>query len=264
MSEKRSSVWLNELTWQEVEKYLEEKSIIVLPVGSTEQHGPAGPLGLDTYAAIALAEDTAEKKEVLTVPPLWFGDSSHHLGFPGSISLKTETLNSVIKDVVSSLARGGFDKFLVINGHKGANLAAVSSALKTLHEEEFPEKIMALADPLHLSTGISPQIKETNEHHAGELEISHIWHKYPRLIKEDKLTETGVDLKEVLSPFAREDLMDPSGDYIEVFWNSEEQREFAPEGSFSPSAKASKEKGRKYHEYMVERLGEFIDWMRQA
>ena len=73
------SVWLQELTWEDVEAYLKESNIIICPVGSTEQHGPAGPLGLDSLVAIALAEDVAKATKVLCAPPLWFGDSSHNL-----------------------------------------------------------------------------------------------------------------------------------------------------------------------------------------
>ena len=55
------SVWLQELTWEDVAVYLNDEDIILCPVGSTEQHGPAGPLGLDSYVAIALAEDAAKE-----------------------------------------------------------------------------------------------------------------------------------------------------------------------------------------------------------
>ena len=94
------SVWINELTWEDVEEYLARDKIVLIPVGSTEQHGPAGPLGVDAYAAIAIAEDAAKEADVLTTPPLWFSDAPHHLNFPGTISLKPETLINVIKDIV--------------------------------------------------------------------------------------------------------------------------------------------------------------------
>lgn len=257
------SVWLQELTWEDVADYLKTDNIIIFPVGSTEQHGPAGPLGVDSYAAIALAEDVAKRTGVLVIPPLWFGDAPHHLGFPGSISLRTETLVEVTKDVIRSLAGQGFKKVLIINGHKGTNIAGLTTACRYLHQYELPEVMLALADPMFLAKGIAQEIKEADEHHAGELEISHVWHKYPHLIKEDKLTKSGVDLEANLSPFVTKDLLGKNGDSIELFWNSDEQKIFAPTGSFSPSCSADPEKGRKYHEYMVENLVEFITWLRQ-
>lgn len=61
--------------------------MVIIPISSTEQHGPCGPLGVDKYTAIAIAEDTATKTQVLVTPPLWYGDSPHYLGFLGTISI---------------------------------------------------------------------------------------------------------------------------------------------------------------------------------
>jgi len=261
---KSKSVWLQELTWEDVADYLKEEDIIIFPVGSTEQHGPAGPLGVDSYAAIALAEDAAKEAGVLVTPPLWFGDSSHHLEFPGTISLRTETLVEVTKDVLSSLAKHGFKKIIVINGHKGSNLAGLTTALRSLHQKELQHCILALVDPMYLAKGIA-HIKDSIEHHAGELEISHTWYKHPHLIKQEKLAETEhVNLEPILSPFANKDLLGKGGgDHIEILWNSKEQRAFAPNGSFSDASKSSPEKGKIYHEYMVKNLVNFIQWLRQ-
>lgn len=258
----RTSCWLQELTWEEVASYLKDNDTIICPVGSTEQHGPAGPLGLDSYAAIALAEDAARETGVLVTPPLWFGDSPHHLEFPGTISLSTETLVSIMKDIIRSLARNGFRKFIVINGHKGANLPALKTACRALHQDELPHVILALVDPMYLAKGIA-HIKERLEHHAGELEVSHVWYKYPSLIKKEKLTREHVDLEPILSPFFHKDLLGGGGDSIEIFWNSREQKAFAPDGSFSDSSKASPEKGKLYHDYMIKNLVALIQWLRE-
>ncbi len=260
MSER--SVWLQELTWEDVADYLSKDDIILFPVGSTEQHGPAGPLGVDSYAAISLAEDAAKQSGVLVTPPLWFGDSPHHLDFPGTISLRTETLVEVTKDVIRSLARNGFRKIIIINGHKGANNPGIITACRSLRQYELPNVLLALADPMYLGKGIA-HIKEAVEHHAGELEISHTWYKHPHLIKEDKLQTDHIELEPILSPFVHHDLFGKSGDNIELFWNSSEQKTFTPSGSFSDSSKASPEKGKKYHEYMLNNLVKFIEWLRE-
>src|SRR5437899_2995321 len=85
------SVWIQELTWQEVREYLAQDDIAIVPIGSTEQHGPAGTLGTDTFVAIGLAEDAAKKAGVLVAPPIWYGESSHHMALP-TISVRAETL----------------------------------------------------------------------------------------------------------------------------------------------------------------------------
>jgi creatinine amidohydrolase len=254
------SVWLNELTWEEVDEYLHGNDIALLPIGSTEQHGPAGPLGVDSYAAIALAEDAAAQTGIVTTPPLWFGDSPHHLAFPGTISLRSETLVAVVKDIVHSLARNGFRKFVIVNGHKGTNLAPLTLACRALQEYELPQVRLALTDPLFLCTN-ADEIKSAPEHHAGELEISHVWYKYPHLIRQERLPHESVDLREVFSDYIRADLFGPAkGMTAEVFWNSRTQRIFAPNGSFSDSSAASPEKGKQYHDNMVGNLVNFIRW----
>ena len=256
------SVWLQELTWEDVADYLESNDIVLCPIGSTEQHGPAGPLGLDSYAAIGIAEDAAKETGVLVTPPMWFGDSPHHLDFPGTVSLRTETLVSVATDIIRSLSRNGFNKIVFVNGHKGTNNAALITACRSVHQYELPNVLLALVDPMYLGKGIA-HIKDAIEHHAGELEISHVWYKYPHLVKKEKLTKEHIDLKPVLSPFVHEDLFGGGGDSIEIFWNSQEQRVFAPKGSFSSSNQASREKGRQYHEYLVKNLVSFVQWLRQ-
>lgn len=256
------SVRMQDLTWEEVQSYLRRDSIVLVPVGSTEQHGPAGCLGVDSYVAITLAEDAARRSGVLVAPPVWFGDSSHHSGFPGTITLRPETLVALIRDVCRSLARHGFDRIVLLNGHKGSNLPALTSAARGLREEELPGALLAVADPLHLARSAAPDIKDTNEHHAGELELSHVLHRYPDKIRTDRVTSASVDFDEVFGGFVGDDLFGPAPDGVDIVWSGAEQRRFAPTGSFSSSLGISSEKGRRYHEHIVERLGELVDWLR--
>jgi len=256
----RPSVWLHELTWEEVASYLDGRDTIIVPFGTTEQHGPAGPLGLDTYVAIGLAEDAAKRAGVLAAPPVWYGDSSHHLGFPGTISVKTETLMQIVYDIVRSLARHGFKRILMVNGHKWTNLAALTSAARNIREFELPGVLTAVADPMFLARGIAATIKSTNEHHAGELEVSQVLYKFPHTIRTEKLSDAACDFGQALGPFATADLFGGGHDSIEQPWTSWDQKRIAPTGQFSSNSAASAEKGKAYHDYMVDRLVEFLDW----
>lgn len=256
------SVWIQDLTWEEVAAHLDRDRIAILPVGSTEQHGPAGVLGVDTYVAITLAEDVAERAGVLVAPPLWYGDSSHHGAFPGTITIRPDTLTLLVRDVVRSLARHGFDRIILLNGHKGSNLPALTSAVRVLHEEELPRVMFAVADPLHLARSAAPTIKDTNEHHAGELELSHVHARYPGKIRTERLTDDAADFDSIFGGFVGNDLFGPAPDGVDIIWSGAEQREFAPSGSLSSSMGLSTEKGQRYHDHIVGRLVELVHWMR--
>lgn len=257
-----NSVWMNELTWEDVNTYLKNDDIAIIPVGSTEQHGPAGPLGVDAYAAIALAQDAAKLAGVLTTPPLWFSDAPHHLNFAGTIALRPETLIHVIKDIVHSLEKNGFRKFIVVNGHKGTNIPALTIACRDLQQYELPHVRMALTDPLFLSTNAKELLKDRVEHHAGVLEISHVMYKFPGLVKEDKRPSHDVKLNDIFGNYIGKNLFGGAHPTVDVFWNSDQQQRFAANGSFSASDFGSVQMGKEYHENMVANLVEFIQWFK--
>jgi creatinine amidohydrolase len=256
------SVWLQDLTWEEVDAHLAKSQTVLVPIGSTEQHGPAGVLGVDTYSALAICEEAATRGEVLCAPPLWYGDSLHHGAFAGTISLRPDTLVLVVRDVCRSLARHGFDRIVLVNGHKGSNLPALTSAVRVLHEEELPHVLFAIADPLHLARSAAPHIKGAREHHGGELELSHVHYRFPGSVRMDRLTDTEADFATIFGGFVGDDLFGPSPDGVDIMWSSEEERAFAPTGSLSPSSGVTVEKGQAYHEHLVERLLALIDWLR--
>ena len=106
----------------------------MIPVGSTEQHGPNGFVGTDALCPEILAKGLSEEEGVLVAPTLSIGMAQHHLGFAGSIALRPTTLIAVVQDVVNSLARHGFDSFFFLNGH-GGNIASLSAAFSEIYAE---------------------------------------------------------------------------------------------------------------------------------
>jgi creatinine amidohydrolase len=122
------------MTWRDVEHYLERSRAVLIPIGSTEQHGPNGILGTDYLNAEAVAERVGEALSVAVAPTISVGMALHHMAFPGSMSLRPETLMAVLRDYVSSLYKHGFRQFLFVNGH-GGNVATARVAFSAIREE---------------------------------------------------------------------------------------------------------------------------------
>lgn len=121
-------------TWQEVEEYLRTSSGCIVPIGSVEQHGPNGLIGTDHLDAEFVAKGVGDAIGAMVAPTLAYGMSQHHLGFAGSATLRPSTLILVVRDVVLSLSRHGFERFFFINGH-GGNVATVTAAFDEIYAE---------------------------------------------------------------------------------------------------------------------------------
>jgi creatinine amidohydrolase len=114
-------------TWPEVEAYLNRSQGLILPIGSTEQHGPTGLIGTDAICAETIAQGVGDATKALVAPTISVGMALHHTAFPGSMSLRPSTLIALIQDYLTPLVRYGFTRFFFINGH-GGNIATLKAA----------------------------------------------------------------------------------------------------------------------------------------
>lgn len=246
-----SALWLQEMKWLEVKKYLEHDDRIIISWGSTEQHGKYAPLGTDTLAAIALAEDASEKTGVIIAPPMWFGWSPHHLVRPGTISVRAEVLIEILYDIIKSLAKHGFKKFVIINGHRIVNIPWMQIAAERA-QRKLKVKVV-IFDPAYMSKEVADELGFGPVGHAEEIEISHMLYKYPQLINLSKAKDYVPKEK----PLYHIDPRDPR-DTLCYVPSTEEDMKSLIEVSGDPIAGrptlSSAEKGRKYHEHLVSRL----------
>lgn len=122
---------LDHLTWPEVEAHLSRAGGIILPVGSTEQHGPIGLIGTDSLCATAIAEAAAPQCGALVAPTLAFTPAPFNTAFPGTISISDAVFETLATEVLAELNRQCFKPIFVLNAH-GANLAPLRRAMSTL------------------------------------------------------------------------------------------------------------------------------------
>jgi len=122
---------LENLSYPEVEEYLKEKDIILVPTGSVEQHSPYGLIGTDFIVAEAVAQKVAKVMQILVAPIVKYGVSPHHMAFRGTVSLKPNTMILLISDIIESLVAHGFRRIVFINGH-GGNISSIKIAMERL------------------------------------------------------------------------------------------------------------------------------------
>ncbi len=251
----KNEIWLQKLTWQEIQQKIDEsKNTIILPFGSTEQHGLHLPVGTDTMVAIAIAEDAARLANVLVTPPLWFGWSPHHMVLPGTVTIRSEVLIEIVYDVVESLLNGGFSRFVFLNGHRIVNnswLQVVGERVK----REFGVKVV-LFDPAYMSQEIVSNLGWGEVGHADEIESSQMMYYYPELVRMERIK----DNPQQHHPRYH---IDPrySGDTLCYVPSNAEEMQIAigdSGGTIGEPSKASKDGGKAYHEHLVGRLVEAI------
>jgi creatinine amidohydrolase/Fe(II)-dependent formamide hydrolase-like protein len=116
----------------EVEAYLSRSKAIVIPIGSTEQHGPNGLLGTDALCPEIIAQRAGDEADILVGPTFNVGQAQHHMGFAGTITLRPSTMIASMLDWAQSLTHHGFERIYWLNGH-GGNVATITAAFSEMY-----------------------------------------------------------------------------------------------------------------------------------
>ncbi len=231
------------LTWEDIKLLNKDKTVLLLPVGSTEQHGPQNPLGTDHLIVEYIANHAAQKVPyAYALPLIPVGVSSHHRGFSGTLWFTPSTLRAVIKDIFESIVFHGFKKIIVVNGH-GGNTAPIMEIIG-----EFNDKhgIYALlfewwrdADMLLKAIGTSQVV------HADVVETSVMWAIQPAWVKTEKF--------EGLTSAPK------WGRYIGDFYLASRTDQFSESGIAGSIEGFSQEKGQKVLDASTEKLVKHIE-----
>jgi creatinine amidohydrolase len=193
------------LTWKQVEALPKDRTVLILPTAAIEQHGHHLPLATDTLIGNLLLGHALEllpaEMPVFALPPICYGKSNEHLGFPGTMSVSAATFMAVIRDLGASIAASGFKKVVLYNTH-GGNTSLDEVMCRDLRAEFGLRTFFLSGAGGAKFEGIAPQ-ERAYGFHAGEFETAMLLYGAPELVKTDEYTVNyiaRVDAPELLLP----------------------------------------------------------------
>jgi len=171
---------LEEMTSLELAKKVNDRSVVILPVGAVEEHGPHLPLSTDCIQPMHIAEKVAEETGCFVAPLLPYGVCTTTRDYPGTISVSFDALRLMARDILSELVRNGFRNIVVLTGHAGReHMAALRVAAKEIADKS-QVKMMVLSDYDIL---YEQRLLPPDDGHAGTGETSRIMAERPELVK---------------------------------------------------------------------------------
>ncbi len=239
---------LARLPWPEAREALKGAGVGLLPVGSTEQHGPHLPLGTDFLTAEWIAREAAERGGYLLLPTVPVGVSRHHRQFWGTLWVEPEVLAAYVIGISRSLAYHGLKRIVFVNGH-GGNTAALMDAAHRLREEGIFAYVYVWWRAV---AGRIREVMGDAGGHAGGMEASVVWHIAPELVRKDRFRE------------AAEGAAKGWGRVIHGVEVGYDTIDFSSSGCVGDPGVASPEKGREILEAAVSELLEFCRWLSGA
>ena len=231
---------LYSMTYEEAKEYFSKHDVVILPIGSHEQHGPANPLGTDFLIANALAKEAAKRTGVAALPAIPFGVSFHHMHFPGTITIAEHVLEEYVLEILKSLAKWGVKKVLIINGH-GGNLYTLMIVSRRAREE-LGIKVYIYQWWTSSREKLAELFEPDERGHAAAAETSLNMYLNEQWVRKDKLTN--------------EKPKKPELDKITTFTYTKEKSD---SGVFGKQLNATPEKGKILFNTLIEELVKIIE-----
>jgi len=185
-----TSVLWSELTAEQLRAKAAADAVVVLPVGSMEQHGPHLPVGVDTILCERVCKAAAERvtgNEIVVAPTLWCGMAEHHMAFGGTFTFDVPTYRAVLLCLLKSLERHGFRRIVIVNGHSGN-----TPALLAFLPDFARETTLRVRGTMYFSAAdkaVKSVLEDSSGTHANEFETSMMMALAPELVKEDRLQD---------------------------------------------------------------------------
>ncbi|WP_051231440.1 creatininase family protein [Kaistia adipata] len=244
-----------ELSSPEIDALDRDRTVFVLPIGSVEQHGRHMPVGTDTMLAESVALGAAARLagRAVVMPPPWYGFSAHHMRFPGTVTLRAETLMALVGDIVGSLVEHGFRRILVVNGH-GGNGGVIDVLGSTLGHRFHGKARIACLTYFQLAREAIARLRESGPGgmgHACEFETAMMMAVREDLVHLDRAVAAYPDPG---SSYLTTDLL--GGSAIRTYHDFADLSET---GTFGDPMLASPGKGSDFHAAVVNELVRFID-----
>lgn len=243
----------NRLTWAEMNDAIAAQKLVILPTGSTEQHGRHLPLDVDVFLAESVCLEVGRRAadRVLVLPPISYGLNLHHIDFPGTVHIEPEVFIAFCLNITKSVAYHGFQKMLIVNGH-GSNTPLIDLvARKTVLATN---SLCAAVNYITLAVEAFDRVKDTPVlAHADEFETSLYLHLAPERVRMD---QAGAD-NDVMGRWLSSDSTANYPVRFNDYWGR-----WTRLGVHGDATTATAEKGAVIFEAAVSRLIEIVDELR--
>jgi creatinine amidohydrolase len=258
MADARRSYRLEELTWPEAQRAIQGGAIAVIPVGSLEQHGRHLALNTDNVLADAFGEAVVQRAlaagvRALLCPSLHYGYTMHNMDFPGTMTLRMETLLALGEELATSLVHHGCRKIVLLNFH-GSNWSVLDLVSRRVMNRH-PEALVAAVSPVKMAAAELETLRQAREtggmSHACELETSLMLYLRPELVD---MREAVKDISQPDSRFYWRDLLRGSRGVA----MADLTRHASRTGVVGDPTVASADKGKQFFEAIAATCVEFL------